>query len=1482
VHTAEPKSSASNVLQRKSNTAFFQAEESRETFFGSNTADEAPFFQPGLTTSPIVQAKCATCEQEEKVQKKEEAVNPEIQPKLTIGAPDDPYEKQADAVADQVVQRLAQPASSPGATAANIQLQSAGTPEERLQEKPEEMDRVEESVQMKPVFDSVVQPPEDDDTVQRECADCEAEETLQKDDEQEEQINPEIQTKINIGAPETPAEKQADVVAEKVVQRMAQPTPSSPTTTVIANTALQSSVMPEERLQEKPEEMDQVEETLQKKPIFDSVAPPPEDNTVQKKCAECEGEEPEKIQRKETGADTMASSDLSSRLEANKGGGSPLPNETRTQMEGAMGADFSGVRVHSGGEAAQMSQDIHAQAFTHGSDIYFNEGKYDTGSTDGQRLLAHELTHTVQQGGSGIKRQPNFDSSFSLNSFINTRATSIPNIQAFGLSDLGDAISAGADYIGDTASAAVDWAGNRIVEAVEMGADAFMAIIRQVAPSLANLIQHGPGAMLSEAMSRGIQLLMRGIFGEFDLGHFVADIRANLSNAFNLIQGVLEGDSASCEAFNAAITAIRGFIGEFMDNPFFRAIRDAFNSIRDFLSQIINLVIAPVFDAVMEVAGEAFSVVRNIAGRVWGWISSVKSMLMAAWTWVMEQLGISGDGEGGIWEWLKGFARDIWNEIKATFAPVIGPLRTILGILIAVSPIGPVIVAIRYGPRVVEAIQWLWNNRNNPNIIQDAREQMGDTILPQLLTAGEAFINQLSSTVSELLGKLVELGSGLLNLIGGLAGIPLLEMARNFVQNLSDHVHSFITWVQESLQSAVRTIRSVFDRIRRVVEPYLEIISSIGLAILNPGMIPIILTGWAWRALPDCYKAPIINFLLDGIIAFLEALPDLAFMGPLWSLLKPFILGFLREFRGREDYEKIAITDKLARIISGASLGFIFGFVKGFLRGLWEGLTDPFALIFSVIQGIGSLSRWFLGLFEEATPATQAAGNAGPTGSSQPVASAAPAASPTNGGSSTEAQRNQTAFSGRMGEMGNELAPHVNEVTGNFVPAVQEHFAAGEGMTFDALTDRLGGMWDSARTAIQGAGQSLAQSTIRFFMQDSAEEEMGDGIGWLAGTIVFEVVLAILTAGVYTASQPVMRALQFFARLLDWTGAVLGAAFRMLARVGEMLMTVFRKLMNVIRNAAGAISRVLNALREIAERLIRYAQELLGRLGRSAGSEVAEEATQRAAREAAEAATERTAREGVEAGAEHGAREGAEEAAEETAEEVAEEAGEETAEQGARRGDEARKAAEMPAAMAEARAIEEANDRINTPVPILMGILNATLKPQFRWIERFGYDTVGAGRYEIYFTASPKHTIGNYSTIDTGHTGTRPTPRQSEIDALAARPGFEPQQSFTNHGDYAHYGEAGSIRPDGFSWGPPRTALEVKNYDISDAANRSGLYETIRSQYLERLTHLPQGTHQIFILDLRGQVVDPAILRRTRNNILSILNPSNASLEIIF
>ena len=82
------------------------------------------------------------------------------------------------------------------------------------------------------------------------------------------------------------------------------------------------------------------------------------------------------------------------------GSGQPMAKPVQTEMGGRIGTDFNNVRVHTDSSATQMSNDMGARAFTHGNNIYFNQGEYNPSSTSGKHLLAHELTHTIQQGSS--------------------------------------------------------------------------------------------------------------------------------------------------------------------------------------------------------------------------------------------------------------------------------------------------------------------------------------------------------------------------------------------------------------------------------------------------------------------------------------------------------------------------------------------------------------------------------------------------------------------------------------------------------------------------------------------------------------------------------------------------------------------------------------------------------------------------------------------------------------------------------------------------------------------------------------------------------------------------------------------------------------------------------------------------------------------------------------------------------------------------
>jgi len=122
-------------------------------------------------------------------------------------------------------------------------------------------------------------------------------------------------------------------------------------------------------------------------------------------CAECQAKEP-MVQRQATEADAPSSLPPSVTEAMQSGGGEPLPETSRAQMENALGADLEGVRIHTSSLAARAAHDINAKAFTVGQNIYFGTGQYQPDAQTGQHLLAHELTHTVQQTNGRSLIQP--------------------------------------------------------------------------------------------------------------------------------------------------------------------------------------------------------------------------------------------------------------------------------------------------------------------------------------------------------------------------------------------------------------------------------------------------------------------------------------------------------------------------------------------------------------------------------------------------------------------------------------------------------------------------------------------------------------------------------------------------------------------------------------------------------------------------------------------------------------------------------------------------------------------------------------------------------------------------------------------------------------------------------------------------------------------------------------------------------------------
>lgn len=152
--------------------------------------------------------------------------------------------------------------------------------------------------------------------------------------------------------------------------------------------------MPEPIVQRQPEEPEKQEDILiQTKLIGEQITP-----VVQRRIEE-EGREGFIMTKSPSRKTHQIANDLPVRLNRSQDAGKPLSEADKNFMENRFGIDFSDVRVHTDSDAALLNKELNAQAFTFGRDIYFGAGNYRPATTSGKILLAHELTHVIQQGG---------------------------------------------------------------------------------------------------------------------------------------------------------------------------------------------------------------------------------------------------------------------------------------------------------------------------------------------------------------------------------------------------------------------------------------------------------------------------------------------------------------------------------------------------------------------------------------------------------------------------------------------------------------------------------------------------------------------------------------------------------------------------------------------------------------------------------------------------------------------------------------------------------------------------------------------------------------------------------------------------------------------------------------------------------------------------------------------------------------------------
>lgn len=190
-----------------------------------------------------------------------------------------------------------------------------------------------------------------------------------------------LQTKMKVSHPGDAHEQQADQVAERV-SRAAKSVGSA------EKGSLQRATL------QPGQDLGDPQQTLSRKPAVEDKKP---ESTLSRLPNQKQEKKPGNTNLQAKGDTPQIDQGTEERINSLRGNGQPLPESVKNDMQQQLQADFSAVRIHTSGEAATLAAGINARAFTVGNDIFFASGEYAPDSIEGRKLLAHELTHVVQQ-----------------------------------------------------------------------------------------------------------------------------------------------------------------------------------------------------------------------------------------------------------------------------------------------------------------------------------------------------------------------------------------------------------------------------------------------------------------------------------------------------------------------------------------------------------------------------------------------------------------------------------------------------------------------------------------------------------------------------------------------------------------------------------------------------------------------------------------------------------------------------------------------------------------------------------------------------------------------------------------------------------------------------------------------------------------------------------------------------------------------------
>lgn len=617
-------------------------------------------------------------------------------------------------------------------------------------------------------------------------------------------------------------------------------------------------------------------------------------------------------------------------IAAMQSGGQPLPPPVRADMEGRFGMDLSSVRIHTDGRAADLSEALHAHAFTVGEHIAFNEGHFQPQTESGRFLLAHELAHVSQQRGraEGVETRP----------------------VRRGL--LGDLYDAAAKTLGDIA----DWAADKVIG---FAWDLIEAISPEFARTVHAIIDEGILTWLGRQVARAWDAYIATLKAlvPFEGPQQLIDLFAGLvERAARIVVALASGD---CEPLMAAIGELKTFVVDAVGVAWDK-LTEFLQPIGEFFSGLWNNFGAPALQWLQEFGGEVWQGIQDLGRRFWEWIRPLRDAAERVWNWFSDTLfgsddaEASGGSEGGVIGWIKTKAGEAWDWVKERTRPVWQPVAEFAGKVAELIPPAFVREMGESAQQLADGLDGVAADMNGGEGVPESRDTLA-SVLPSVDNIIAAIRRIIVGAGQWLGGRIGGVAALVTGLLGRLRASELLSWLAGALDWLAEATNKLLSWAQDKVMALFDRMVQGFDALTPFIKLVLETVRKVIEIYADILKLPVLILNGIWQKVPACIREPIENFIQTQILARIPVFGQFFSDPPLWQKVKDTAFDILRSLFVDGDIPKAAwkFFQAVLRLL-GLPPELVVQVLAKAARAVGDILTNPIGFLINLVRAMGA------------------------------------------------------------------------------------------------------------------------------------------------------------------------------------------------------------------------------------------------------------------------------------------------------------------------------------------------------------------------------------------------------------------------------------------------------------------------------------------------------------------------------------------------